>query len=54
MKLSHTQSQTYRQRDTERMGMRLEEDDINELYKASLSGSTTTLDDLMRKDSLLL
>ncbi|GMY34667.1 ankyrin repeat-containing protein BDA1-like isoform X2 [Fagus crenata] len=25
------------------MGMRLEEDEINELYKASLSGSTTTL-----------
>ena len=51
--ISYTIPNTQTERQRERMGMRLE-DDINELYKASLSGSTTTLDDLMLKDSLLL
>ena len=51
--LIHNLKRTHTETKTEN-GNEARRDDINELYKASLSGSTTTLDDLMRKDSVLL
>ena len=36
------------------MDLRHEEDDITELYSASMSGCTTTLNSLMHKDPCLL